>query len=72
MQLLSKAHFLVFVTGDTIRKRGKILRYCDGVWVGYDDKGIMIGHMPYQQDEAMRDIVLDLAKSKMERFQHAG
>ena len=72
MQLLSKAHFLVFVSADTVKKQMKVLRSTDGVWVGYDDKGNMIGHMPYQQDEATRDVVIDLARRKMERFKHAG
>jgi len=68
MQLLSKAHFLVFVTGDSIKRVAKKLGFYGGVWVGYDDKGTMIGHTPYQQDQEVRDIVIGLAKAKVERL----
>ena len=68
MQLLSKAHYLVKVPGDAIKRAGKKLGHCDEVWVGFSEHGAMIGHMPYQQDEAIRDALEKLARAKMGRF----
>jgi hypothetical protein len=68
MQLLSKSHYLVWVPGDVIKKASKRLGTCDGVWVGFNDHGDMVGHTPYQQDDALREIIFKLAKDKMWRF----
>jgi hypothetical protein len=72
MQLLSKAHYLVFVTGPAIKKASKKLGYYDGVWVAYGEHGNIVGHVPYQQDQEVRDVIMELAKAKMEQFKHAG
>jgi antitoxin component YwqK of YwqJK toxin-antitoxin module len=72
MQLLSKGDYLVWVPGDSIKKVTKRLGHCTGVWVAYNERGEVVGHTPYQQDEGIREIVLKLAKAKMLRFNHGG
>jgi hypothetical protein len=68
MQLLSKADYLAWVPADHIKKVTKRLGHCQGVWVGFNERGEVVGHTPYQQDEGVREIILKLARAKMWRF----